>query len=78
MRYCCYYKERYLFLLFISFANATHFPQVKKYRKGIRKDLDFLEPGSKKKVQPQRQNIQSRKYVFPTKMLCHILCFNMS
>jgi len=36
--------------------------EVKKYRKGIRKDLDFLEPGgNKKKGQPQKQVGQNQR-----------------
>jgi len=37
--------------------------QVKKYRKGLRNDLDFLEPGSsKKKSQGQASNkLQNKK-----------------
>lgn len=37
--------------------------EVKKYRKGVRKDLDFLEPGGdkKKKIQQQQQQRKNNK-----------------
>lgn len=44
--------------------------EVKKYRKGIRKDLDFLEPGGGKKKQQEqskKQQFQEAKKKFPNK-----------